>query len=894
MSISGTKVGPELLVNTAIDQDQKSPRIIKLIGGGFVVVWVDLSQGVGGASCDNNNLAVKAQVYDADGARVGGEILVNSTVQGAQSSPTVTPLSNGGFVIGWRDDSSATNEADVRAQVFNSTGNRVGGEILVNTHLLSGQYDPVIAPLANGAFVIAWNDLQGDAGNGAYDTDAVKARLYDSSGVATSGEFLLNSTIVGNQNRVQITALAGGGFAATWNDYQEPQFDSNFQIIAPNVISVATRVFSSAGAPVGSELKFASLTTGGQVSPLIAPLTGGGFVVVWSRTGQGTADTDGLAVFSQVLSASGALVGGVTLVNSAYFRDQTDAKVIGLSNGGFVVTWTDSSGGVDDSLGDDSYDAVKAQLFDATGAKVGGEILVNTTTELGQGAPQVAAFSGGFVVTWTDSSATPNNNVIGVEIRAQAFTNSGAKIGGEFAVNTTTNLNQEAPQITILNSGKFVITWTDRSGTEPVAPGQQSRDAVRAQLFDAITTVAVADAKDDAKTTNESTATAISVLTNDVNVGSAVIDKINGVNAAIGSAITLASGATATRNGDGTITYNPNGKFNYLIADSSSGASNTSATDTFTYTLTGGDTASVTVTISGQAGSGDVLQGTSGANAITGTPNSDQFDLSAGGVDTAIGLGSDDAFYFGATFDADDHVEGGAGTDAIQLRGVYNLTLGADTISSIERITLFSGGATPFNYTLTTVEQNVAAGETLIILGASLLATETLTFNGTAETNGAFLVYGGAGNDVLAGGDQGDSLIGNDGQDSLYGMAGDDYFRGGAGADSLRGGLGKDVFAYTAASDSTLGANDAIADFQSGVDKIDLSQIDANGIAGDGNQQFTFIGTSTFNNIAGELRVVNQGGYWWVYGDIDGNGTADLAIRVNSFGVQLVSGDFML
>jgi Ca2+-binding RTX toxin-like protein len=54
--------------------------------------------------------------------------------------------------------------------------------------------------------------------------------------------------------------------------------------------------------------------------------------------------------------------------------------------------------------------------------------------------------------------------------------------------------------------------------------------------------------------------------------------------------------------------------------------------------------------------------------------------------------------------------------------------------------------------------------------------------------------------------------------DTLDGGAGDDFIHDGAGADTLRGGAGADVFVF--ARD---GAVDVIADFQDGLDRIDVS-----------------------------------------------------------------------
>src|SRR5262249_32285809 len=75
------------------------------------------------------------------------------------------------------------------------------------------------------------------------------------------------------------------------------------------------------------------------------------------------------------------------------------------------------------------------------------------------------------------------------------------------------------------------------------------------------------------------------------------VSAVNGSAAAVGTQITLPSGALLTLNPDGTFSYNPNGTFDEL-PDPGSGATNTSAVDTFAYTANGA-TATVTITITG-------------------------------------------------------------------------------------------------------------------------------------------------------------------------------------------------------------------------------------------------------------------------------------------------------
>jgi Ca2+-binding RTX toxin-like protein len=160
--------------------------------------------------------------------------------------------------------------------------------------------------------------------------------------------------------------------------------------------------------------------------------------------------------------------------------------------------------------------------------------------------------------------------------------------------------------------------------------------------------------------------------------------------------------------------------------------------------------------------------------------------------------------------------------------------------------------------------------------GSTLGANEIVTFDGSAETDGAFSLFGGPGNDSLAGG------------------AGNDIIQGSLGADTLTGRGGADTFKYRTASDSTAASTDTITDFTSG-DVINLSIVDANTNSG-GDQAFAFIGSSAFSGVAGQLRAQQQtGNAWLVQGDVDGNGTADLSLNLTSADAHaLTAADFVL
>ena len=86
-------------------------------------------------------------------------------------------------------------------------------------------------------------------------------------------------------------------------------------------------------------------------------------------------------------------------------------------------------------------------------------------------------------------------------------------------------------------------------------------------------------------------------------------------------------------------------------------------------------------------------------------------------------------------------------------------------------------------------------------------------------------------------------------------------------------------------------ANDTITDFVHGVDKIDLSSIDASGAAGD--QAFLF-GGQNVNTVANSITWSESGGNTIVRADVTGNTAADFQITLTGTGLGLTASDFVL
>jgi uncharacterized protein YkwD len=182
-----------------------------------------------------------------------------------------------------------------------------------------------------------------------------------------------------------------------------------------------------------------------------------------------------------------------------------------------------------------------------------------------------------------------------------------------------------------------------------------------------------------------------------------------------------------------------------------------------------------------------------------------------------------------------------------------------------------------------TILSNVTAALIYRAVGLQLIGIEDADGTGNGFGN---VLGGNAGDNRLAGLAGNDTLSGSGGDDILLGGGGNDRIAGGLGGDRLTGNAGSDVFVFASASDIT---GDLITDFAPGVDRIDLSGIDA--VAGGRDNAFVFSGTGFAG--AGSLRVMESGQRTLVQGDFDGNGIADFTLTLAGI-KALTAADFIL
>jgi Ca2+-binding RTX toxin-like protein len=574
------KWGSDFLVPTTSNGEQFDPSIVGLADGRFVIVWTDLSK-TGG---DTSGSAVRAQIFNADGSKSGGEMLINSATAGDQNEAAVAALPDGRFFTTWetRGSPDDMSEKGIAAAIAGA-----GGEFLVNTTTTNSQGGQSAATFANGQFVVCWTDFSGT------DHD-IRAQIFTAGGTKSGGEFVVNSTTASIQITSPVAVLSNGNFVVAWQDHSQSGADLS-------LASVRARLFTSAGVPLAQDFVVNTTTEDAQGAPQVTALAGGRFVVTWTDFSQGGADGSGTAVRAQIFNQDGGLVGAEFVVNTATIGREPNATLAALPDGGFVVVWQ-----------------------------------------------------------WSDES-NPHR-----EIRGQAFSHDGLKVGAEFLVDP----HGGQPAIGVLPDGRFVVAFgVDGSGAE-----------VRAQIFDprdsgvtlsgtALNDQYVGTPFDDSLSGNSGDDRLIGGDGNDILTGAGGADTLDG-GAGIDTASYWDSGETVDVD-----LFNGTGGSGQAAGDKLIGIENLIGGG-FRDVLRGDDANN---TLSGLAGD-DLIAGDSGDDTLIGGLGNDKLHGRAGD-DTAVLHGSFDAY-----------VLGGYALDSDGASGVYLIGPdGYDFLTGIEHLQFDDG-----------------------------------------------------------------------------------------------------------------------------------------------------------------------------------------------------------
>jgi len=224
LNATGTNfVAVDARVNTYTNQFQITPVVASLNNGSVVVVWSSYGQ-------DGDRQGIFAQRYTSAGAKSGGEFQVNQFPLNNQRTPAVAALAGGGFVVAWVSElQRAQNTIDIFGRRFDASGNPSGNEFLISSTGVAPCANPSVVGSKDGGFVVAWSQrdvvsgnspanefvVVGESARSAASWD-VHARAFGATGAALGSPVRLNTFTYGDQYAPRLSAF-GNHYLAVWS-----------------------------------------------------------------------------------------------------------------------------------------------------------------------------------------------------------------------------------------------------------------------------------------------------------------------------------------------------------------------------------------------------------------------------------------------------------------------------------------------------------------------------------------------------------------------------------------------------------------------------------------------------------------------------------------------------
>ena len=385
------------------------PAIAGLSNGKYVTVWASVSGDSGFIT------EIKGQMLNGDDTPFGSVFTISTPDNFDQTSPSVTGLADGKFVVSWTDqhlevtaDGNETISTDVQAQFYNANGTASGPATTVNASVFGPQLQSNAASLVGGGAVVVFMSAV-FAGQTDFQLQRqVFAQRYDANGAAVG-----TNTVVGTSpSTYNVTPAAAGlqdgGFVVAFTELLGEAPDTDGAIFFQR--------FDASGTSTGAAVRANTTTDGQQRSPSIATLTDGSFVIAWQTdpVSGGTA-----TVSAQHLTAAGAPLGGEVTVTTTALGFGATPAIAATHDGGYTIAW--------DTLGQNpapgfAVHGVQAQVFSADGTKQGDVFGVAPNSQF----YQVNGFSAPAATTLADGRLVfvggVNNAQSFSDIRAETFT----------------------------------------------------------------------------------------------------------------------------------------------------------------------------------------------------------------------------------------------------------------------------------------------------------------------------------------------------------------------------------------------------------------------------------------------------------------------------------------
>src|SRR5262249_48394852 len=152
----------------------------------------------------------------------------------------------------------------------------------------------------------------------------ISARRLDNNLSGSLSIFRVNEQGANDQEKPQVAMLNNGGAVFVWQGGKQ-----SFQ-------NIYARFMSPSNTWLTGDVLVNTFTNSHRIDPVVASLTSGNVVVVWSSFDQ---DGSMQGVYAQLFSPTGQKIGVETQINQTTAYNQRTPVVAGLSDGRFVVVW---------------------------------------------------------------------------------------------------------------------------------------------------------------------------------------------------------------------------------------------------------------------------------------------------------------------------------------------------------------------------------------------------------------------------------------------------------------------------------------------------------------------------------------------------------------------------
>jgi hypothetical protein len=229
--------------------------------------------------------------------------------------------------------------------------------------------------------------------------------------------------------------------------------------------SVAASLAAASLSRSGSEYSILPALPLDQVMPHLSLNATGGYLISQDATVDGNGwGIRGRRIYSDLSASRWTFP-----VNTITPGDQQNAKVAVLAKGGAAFAWQSSTG---------TGNRIYVRFMTPSVTFTSPEIPASARAEGHQSDVAIAGLKdGSVVVVWAEWGR--DGSMQG--IFGQRFSETGARLGGTFQVNTVTYLNQRTPAVAPLDHGGFVVAWVSDEFRQR---GSEYID-IAARIFDA-------------------------------------------------------------------------------------------------------------------------------------------------------------------------------------------------------------------------------------------------------------------------------------------------------------------------------------------------------------------------------------------------------------------------